>query len=166
VTGGNGSQDAIVIERSFDAPVDLVWQMWTDAEHFKQWYGPDGATIPAAEFDLRVDGTRRVCMEVQTPNGAIRMWFTGQCREIVVPTRLVYTEAMTDEEGNVLSPTDLGMPEGHPVTTEVHVELEDLGGRTKMKLTHVGIPADSAGSAGWLMALGKLAAHLDAQGVS
>ena len=166
MTGMNGSQDAIVIERSFDAPLGLIWQMWTDAEHFKRWYGPDGATIPVAELDLRVGGTRRVCMEVQTPNGPMRMWFSGEHREIVVPSRLVYTEAMSDERGNVLSPADVGMPAGPAAITEVRVELEDVGGRTKMKMTHVGIPAGSAGAAGWTMALGKLAAHVEAQGVS
>lgn len=35
----------LVIERSFDAPVHLIWRMWTDPGHFKAWYGPDGATI-------------------------------------------------------------------------------------------------------------------------
>jgi hypothetical protein len=52
--------------------------------------------------------------------------------------------------------------ESHPTTTEVRVELEDIGGRTKMVLTHLGIPADSPGAAGWTMALNKLAAHLQA----
>ena len=47
------------------------------------------------------------------------------------------------------------------MTTEVRVDLEDLGGRTKMVLTHVGIPADSPGATGWTMALDKLAAHVD-----
>ena len=32
---------AVVIERSFDAPAELVWQMWTVPEHFKAWYGPN-----------------------------------------------------------------------------------------------------------------------------
>jgi Activator of Hsp90 ATPase homolog 1-like protein len=57
------------------------------------------------------------------------------------------------------------MPDGHPPTTEVRVELENLGGRTKMVLTHAGIPADSPGAAGWAMALDKLAARLGAQAV-
>lgn len=30
------SQDAVVIERSFDVPADLIWQMWTDPEHLKE----------------------------------------------------------------------------------------------------------------------------------
>jgi hypothetical protein len=54
------------------------------------------------------------------------------------------------------------MPEGHPGTTEVSVELEDVGGRTKMVMTHTGIPGDSAGAAGWATALAKLAAHVKA----
>ena len=40
MTDDNGSPSAVVIERSFDAPVDLIWQMWTDPEHFSAWYGP------------------------------------------------------------------------------------------------------------------------------
>ena len=120
-----------MIERSFDAPVDLIWQMWTDPEHFKAWYGPDGATIPVAKMDVRVGGTRLVCMEMQTPDGPMQMWFTGEYREVVENERLVYTESMSDEHGNVLSPADMGMPDGHPTTTEVRVELDDVGGRTE-----------------------------------
>jgi uncharacterized protein YndB with AHSA1/START domain len=157
------SQDAVVIERSFDAPVDLIWQMWTDPEHFKAWYGPEGATIPVAKMDVRVGGARLVCMEVQTPNGPMQMWFTGEYSEVVENERLVYTESMSDENGNVLSPSDMGMPEGHPTTTEVTVELEDVGGRTKMVMTHAGIPADSPGAAGWTMAFDKLAAYVAAR---
>ena len=160
MTDNSGSQDAVMIERSFDAPVDLIWQMWTDPEHFRAWYGPDGASIPVAKMDVRVGGTRLLCMEMQTPGGPMQMWFTGEYREVVENERLVYTESMSDENGNVLSPSDMGMPEGHPTTTEVRVELENVGGRTKMVMTHVGIPADSPGAAGWGMAFDKLAVHV------
>jgi uncharacterized protein YndB with AHSA1/START domain len=162
MTDNIGSNDAVVIERSFDAPVALVWQMWTDPEHFKAWYGPDGATIPEAKMDVRVGGTRLVCMEMQSPAGPVQMWFTGEYREVIENERLVYTESISDENGNVSSPSNTGMPEGHPMTTEVRVELEDLGGRTKMVMTHVGVHGDSAGAAGWAMALDKLAAHVEA----
>ena len=162
MTDRNGSQDAVTIERSFGAPVELIWQMWTDPEHFAAWYGPDGATIPTAKMDVRVGRTRLVSMEVQTPNGPMQMWFTGEYREVVENERLVYTESMSDENGNVLSPEDLGMPAGYPTTTEVRVELEDVGGRTKMVMTHAGVPGDSPGATGWAMALDKLAAHVEA----
>src|SRR5882757_3750055 len=158
----DGSRDAVVIERSFDAPVGLIWQMWTDPHHFKAWYGPNGATVPVARMDVRVGGTRLVCMEVQTPNGPMQMWFTGEYREVVENERLVYTESMSDENGNVMTASDMNMPEDHPTTTEVRVDLEDVGGRTKMVMTHAGIPSDSPGAAGWTMALDKLAAHVRA----
>jgi len=154
------SADAVVIERIVDAPLPLVWQMWTDPEHFKAWYGPGGATIPVAKMDVRVGGSRLVCMEMQTPNGPMRMWFTGEYREVIENERLIYTESMSDETGHVSSPQDMGMPADHPTTTEVRVELTDIGGRTKMMLTHVGIPQDSPGAAGWAMALDKLATYL------
>ncbi len=160
---GPGAQDAVVIERILDAPVDLIWSMWTASEHFKGWYGPTGASIPVAKMDVRVGGTRLVCMEMETPNGTMQMWFTGEYREVVEPQRLVYTESMCDEHANILSPADMGMPEGHPTTTEIIVELEDLGGRTKMVMTHVGIPEGSPGAAGWTMAFDKLALYVEAQ---
>jgi len=163
MTDNNASQDAVVIERSFDAPVGLIWQMWTDPEHFKKWYGPDGATISVANMDVRVGGTRLIGMEVHTPNGLLQMWFAGEYREVVENERLVYTESMSDENGNASSPSDIGMPDGHPGTTEVRVELEDLGGRTKMVMTHAGVPRDSPGAAGWTMALDKLAAYVGAR---
>ena len=152
--------DAVVIERTFDAPVDLIWKMWTDPEHFKAWYGPDGTTIPVAKMDVRVGGSRLVCMEVSPPGGPMQMWFTGEYREVVENERLVYTESMSDEHGNVSSPPGEGSAGGHPMTTEVRVELEDLRGRTRMVMTHVGIPSDSPGAAGWAMAFDKLAAHV------
>ncbi|MCB1005142.1 MAG: SRPBCC domain-containing protein [Acidimicrobiales bacterium] len=162
MTEDNGPQDAVVIERSFDAPVDLIWQMWTDPVHFAAWYGPDGATIPVAEMDVRVGGARLVSMKVETPNGPVQMWFTGEYREVVENQRLVYTESVANEHGAVLSPAETGMSDGHPTTTEVRVELEVVDGGTKMVMTHLGIPAGSPGAAGWAMAFSKLDAHIAA----
>lgn len=62
--------------------------------------------------------------------------------------------------GDVRSASEMGMPEGRPTTTEVRVELEDVGDGTKMVMTHAGILSDSPGAAGWAMACDKLAAHV------
>ena len=162
MTDNSSAQDAVLIERSFDAPVDLIWQMWTDPAHFAVWFGPTGATVAVTRMDVRVGGTRLVSMKVQTPGGPMQMWFTGEYLEVVENQRLVYTESMADENGKVLSPSQMGMPDGHPTVTEVRVELEEIGGRTKMVMTHVGIPAGSPGAAGWTMAIDKLAARVEA----
>jgi uncharacterized protein YndB with AHSA1/START domain len=150
------TSDAVVIERIFEAPVALIWQMWTRPEHFKKWYGPKGFTVPVAEMELRVGGKRLVCMA--SPDGSMRMWTTGEFTEIVPNERLVYTESPADEEGNVASPAAMGMPEGYPATTVVTVSLEDLGGRTKMVMRHAGVPAESGAGSGWEQAFDKLAA--------
>jgi len=155
------SKDAVVIERTFDAPIDFVWQLWTQPEHFKSWYGPRGFSVSVAEMDLRIGGKRLVCMERPTPNGSMRMWTTGEYTEIVPNTRLVYTESMSDEKGSVLSPSAMGMGDDYPMTTEVTVLLEDLGGRTKMTMTHAGLPAGGQGAnEGWEQAFDKLADYI------
>jgi uncharacterized protein YndB with AHSA1/START domain len=159
MTNSTVSEDAVVIERIFDAPVDLIWQMWTDPEHFKNWYGPKGFTVPVADMDMRVGGKRLICMA--SPDGSMKMWTTGEYTEIVPNERLVYTESQADENGNVVSPSAMGMPAGYPETTKVSVLLEDLGGRTKMVMTHAGVPADSGAGGGWEQAFDKLADHIE-----
>ena len=153
------SKDAVVIERYFDAPVDLIWQMWTDPEHFKQWYGPTGFTVPVAEMDVRVGGKRLICMA--SPDGRMKMWTTGEYIEVAPNQRLVYTDSPADENGNVVSPSAIGMPEGYPTTTEVTVLLENLDGRAKMVMTHAGIPAGSGAAGGWAQAFEKLVDHIE-----
>ncbi len=148
-------EDALVIERSFDAPAELIWQMWTDPEHFKQWYGPQGFTVPVAEMELRVGGRRLICMA--SPDGSMKMWTTGEYTEILPIERLSYTESPADENGTIVSPAAMGMPEGYPATTEVTVLLENLGERTKMVMTHAGVPASSGAGGGWNQAFDKLA---------
>lgn len=150
---------SVVIERVVDAPVALVWQMWTESEHFAAWYGPQGARIPTADMDVQVGGRRHICMEMDTPNGPMQMWMVGEYREISPTDRLVYTESMSNEAGDVIDPASVGM-EGHPAVTEIIVELSDANGKTRMVMTHAGIPADSPGAMGWNMALDKLEAHV------
>ena len=149
------STDAVVIDRIFDAHIDLIWQMWTDPEHFSQWYGPRGFSVPVAKMDLRVGGTRTICMS--SPDGSMKMWTTGEFTEITPSTRLAYTESPSDENGNLISPQAMGMPEGYPATTEVIVVLEAVDGGTKMTMTHVGVPAESGAGGGWSQAFDKLA---------
>src|SRR5262245_50139506 len=114
------SRDAVVIERTFEAPVAVIWQMWTDPQHFAAWYGPDGATVDVVEMDIQVGGRRHVCMEITTPNGVRRMCFAGEHVDVVENELLVYTEFVSDDAGHPLA---VAAESGHPTTTEVQVEL-------------------------------------------
>ncbi len=157
MTDNTISENTVAIERTFDAPVDLIWQLWTQPEHFKQWYGPEGFSVPVAQMDVQVGGKRLVCMEVPTEDGTMTIWTTGEFTEISPTTRLVYTESMADEHGNVVQQA------GYPHNTVVTVQLEDLGGRTKMTMTHAGLPGNADGAnGGWNQSFDKLVAYLPA----
>lgn len=148
------------IEREFEASIEELWNMWTDPDLFKQWYGPMGMTVPVAEMDVVVGGTRKVCMEMRSPERTMSMWFIGVYKEINRPSRLVYTESMCREDGTIISPQSMGMPEGSPDVTEVIVELRESDGKTKMTMVHVGVPEGSAGEGGWTQAFDKLSGYL------
>ena len=105
--------------------------MWTEAEHLRS--GMDRRRDdPVAKMDVRVGGSRLVCMEVQTSQGRRCRCGHRQVREVVANARLVVHGIDVGRDGNVVSPSDMGMPEGHPITTEISVELEDVDGRTRM----------------------------------
>ena len=156
----------VIIERSFDAPIETVWKMWTDAALFRQWYGPNGMVIPVAEMDVTVGGARKICMEMKRGDHTMTMWFSGEYKEVSAPSRLVYTESMCDKDGNIISPQSMGMPPGHPDVTEVIVELSETGGKTNMKMIHVGVPAGSNGEGGWNQAFDKLSVLLSGSDVA
>jgi len=153
-------QKWVKITREFDASKAAVWNMWTDPDMFKQWYGPMGMSVPVAEMDVVVGGTRKVCMEMKTPERTMSMWFIGVYKEISEGSRLVYTESMCNADGVIISPQSMGMPEGHPDITEVIVDLKEADGKTTMTMVHVGVPEGSAGGGGWNQAFDKLAGVL------
>ncbi|MGZ9808922.1 SRPBCC family protein [Pseudoroseicyclus sp. H15] len=159
----NDQQSWVKIERELDAPIEDVWAMWTDPELFRSWYGPMGMSVPVAEMDVVVGGTRKVCMEMTSPERKMSMWFTGVYKEVRRPSRLVYTESMCTEDGTIISPQSMGMPEGTPDITEVIIELKEVDGKTVMTMVHVGVPEGSAGEGGWNQAFDKLAERLAAQ---
>jgi uncharacterized protein YndB with AHSA1/START domain len=151
----------VVIERDFKAPIEKVWDMWTNASLFQKWYGPSGMSIPVAEMDVVVGGLRKICMEMKTPERNMEMWFTGEYKEVQPPTRLVFTESMADKNGNIISPVKMGMPADHPEVTEIIVELSEREGGTHMKLVHIGVPSGSAGEGGWKQAIDKMGVLLE-----
>jgi uncharacterized protein YndB with AHSA1/START domain len=48
--------DQFVINRTFEAPIDLVFQMWTDPKHLSKWLPPKGATMKFIEHELPLPG--------------------------------------------------------------------------------------------------------------
>jgi len=162
----NEEKKWVKIEREFDAPIGTIWDMWTDPAMFSAWYGPRGMSVPVAEMDVVVGGTRKVCMEMTLPERPMKMWFTGVYKEVTRPRRLVYTESMCDEDGTLITPQAMGMPDDFPDITEIIVELSEVNGKTLMTMVHIGVEAGTAGAGGWNQAFDKLAEYLSAREVS
>jgi uncharacterized protein YndB with AHSA1/START domain len=56
------------IKKTFDAPIDLVWEAWTQPEHIAQWWGPKGMSIQIIYHDFKVGGKWKYVMPM--PNGS------------------------------------------------------------------------------------------------
>lgn len=84
------SDTEVVITRTFAAPAQLVFEAWTKVEYRRQWYGFRTWSMPVCEIDLRPGGAYR--WTLRSPECDFDACFKGEFREIVPPTRLVYTE--------------------------------------------------------------------------
>jgi uncharacterized protein YndB with AHSA1/START domain len=56
------SEREILFSRRIAAPVDLVWDVWSDVRHLHEWYGPAGFTATTEEFDFTPGGVWRLTM--------------------------------------------------------------------------------------------------------
>jgi uncharacterized protein YndB with AHSA1/START domain len=149
----------LTIIREFDAHRELVWKAWTDPKKIMKWWGPKNFSSPSCKIDLKVNGKYLYCM--RSPEGQ-DFWSTGTYKEIIPTKRIVFTDSFADKEGNVVPSTYYGM-EGFPLELQVTVTFEDYNGKTKMTLTHVGIPTGQTTdltNAGWNESFDKLAESL------
>jgi uncharacterized protein YndB with AHSA1/START domain len=86
----------LVLERTLNAPRDLVWKAWTDPEHLKRWFAPKPYEISEMELDLRPGGIFRLRMV--GPDGFDTGHGNPGCvLEVVEGEKLVWTSALSPE---------------------------------------------------------------------
>ena len=83
--------------RRFSGSRDLLWALWTQAEHLRQWWGPRGWTTPVCQVDFRPGGVWFYCMQDPAGNR-----YCGKMTydEIDAPRRFTGTDVFTDEDCN------------------------------------------------------------------
>jgi uncharacterized protein YndB with AHSA1/START domain len=62
------SDRELLMTRLLDAPVELVWEVWTQPEHIALWWGPDGFTNTIQTMDVQSGGEWNLVMH--GPDGA------------------------------------------------------------------------------------------------
>jgi uncharacterized protein YndB with AHSA1/START domain len=124
------SDREVVVTRTFDAPARVVFEAWTRAELFRQWWVPRsmGMTLRSCELDVRVGGRYRLEFGDDPANPIA---FFGRYLEVTPPSRLVWTN---DEDGDEAS-----------VTT---VALEERDGQTHLVLSELYSSKDALDAAG------------------
>jgi len=58
----NTADRELRISRLLDAPVELVWEVWTNPEHIKNWWGPDGFTNTITKMEIKPGGEWNLIM--------------------------------------------------------------------------------------------------------
>ena len=91
------SRTEFTLTRVFDAPRDIVFKAWSDAEALAQWWGPKGFGMEVATLDFRPGGWFHYSMK--SPDGKL-MWGKFVYGEIKAPEKFVFINSFSDEKGN------------------------------------------------------------------
>lgn len=110
VTAEPGKQELFII-REFEAPRELVFKAYTDADLYSQWVGPDDLTMTVEQMDAFAGGSYKFVHE----RGGHKYTFHGVYHEVLTPERIIGTFEFD------------GLPEtGHVIMGTT--KFEDLGG--------------------------------------
>ncbi len=168
---GISGKETFVINRSFDAPIDVMWDMWTKPEHVSKWLPPTGFNMKYIRADIRPGGKTFYSMTAE--NGSQTMHGRAEYRKLEKPHTLVYTQEFCDESGEKSARhpsaptwpetmlTTVKFTEEGPNRTRVTVTWEVIGKvtPTEMETFLKGRPGMTQG---WTGSFDKLEAHLPA----
>jgi uncharacterized protein YndB with AHSA1/START domain len=126
--------------RIIDARRDVLFNVWTQAEHLAQWFGPRQAALPFCKIDPRPGGALHFCHRL---GDGTEVWVKGVYREFIPPERLVFTSSFVDASGRSAA---------HPMFPDwpldtvflTTVTFADLDGKTRLTVRQVLVPAESA----------------------
>lgn len=149
----------IIIEREFDAPLELFWKVWTETQHIEKWFGPEGFDTKVKENDFRVGGKFDYVMigpdKKEYPA-------VGNFKEIASLKKIVSTDSFNEDF--IKSNPNLDVPTGEMIVT---TSFEPVGDRTKLtiQIEHASIEDRKKHEAmqvvdGWQSSLDKLDNYL------
>jgi uncharacterized protein YndB with AHSA1/START domain len=157
----------IVVTRRFDAPLEQVWQAWSEPEQVRRWWGPMGFTCPVADMDFREGGSSLVCM--RSPDG--QEFYNRWTYEQIAPMeRIEFVLSHADASGARVDPAEVGLPPGIPQDVRHVVTFRTTdAGQTEMTVTEYGYEPGfifDLSKAGLEQCLDKMAASLSASEAS
>lgn len=118
-----------ILTREYDAPRQLVFDAWTQAEHLKNWQFPaKGFVCQYVHTDIRPGGYS--LHKMTAPNG-FEMWLLTRYEEISPPESLVFRQYNSNEAGEILPNPQIP---NWPKELRTTIELEEVNGKTRLQL--------------------------------
>ena len=117
--------------RTFDAPLSLVWQAWSEPERLRLWWGPAGCTIKLKKMDFAEGGEFHYAM---TWPGAPDMWGKFVYARIVPQQRIEFVNSFSDESGNITRAPFAGL-ENWPLQVHNTVTFAEIRDEKGIKTT-------------------------------
>lgn len=116
------------MERALEAPLERVWNAWSEADQIEHWWGPKGCTIELKRFEFRPGGFFHYAMKY---SGAPALWGRFNYREIVPRERIVWLNSFSNEACGI---TRAPFSEVCPLEIENTVTFEEHAGLTTLRL--------------------------------
>jgi uncharacterized protein YndB with AHSA1/START domain len=122
----------IVIERTYAASLDDIWELWTTKDGIESWWGPDGFSVTVYEIDLRRGGEMRYAMTAVDPEQVRFMKQAGM--PLTTEAKLTYTEIVAGKSIAYTHRADF-IPGVLPYDVGNMVEFFSEGDHIRMVLT-------------------------------
>jgi uncharacterized protein YndB with AHSA1/START domain len=120
----------IEVTRTFNAPVEMVWKLWTEPELIKRWWGPRHFTSPVAIIDFQEGGKSIVSMQAPAEMGG-RVFYSSWVYTTIIPLQTIeFIQSLSDAEGNKINPTQVGMPPDFPADIQTIVTFKKVDNST------------------------------------
>ena len=165
---GSSGKEKFVINRSFDAPLEVMFDMWTNPKHFSQWLPPTGFQMEFIRADIQTGGSTFYFM---TNNNGVNMYGRAEYIKIDRPDTIIYTQQFCDKDENIsrhpMAPTwpatmltTVKLTAEGPDRTRVTVMWETHGETTAEELETF-IHGRSGMTQGWTGSFDKLEEYIE-----
>ena len=128
----NRSDHKIIIERTYEASIEDVWELWTTREGIESWWGPEGFSVKVHELDLRAGGQMVYAMTAVDLPQVQFMKKAGM--PLTTEARLTYTEIVPGKKIAYTQRVDF-VPGVEPYTAGNKVDFFAVRGNVRMVLT-------------------------------
>jgi uncharacterized protein YndB with AHSA1/START domain len=151
----------LTIERTFQAPLADVWELWTTKDGIEAWWGPEGFTVQVHKLELKKGGEVHYSM---VATGAEQIEFMKKAgMPLSIPQRITFTEVDPPRRLAWSSVADF-IPGVAPYPVTNVVELHQDKGAVRMVLTLDAMHDQTwteRSVMGWESQLGKLVRMLE-----